>query len=148
AGFTLRSVRTWRAQARAPRRVVPVHRRILFALHGGYARQGRDRDCHESPWLPLRQGFEMTWRGALLAVVLLPATAAAQADQVATPPPNLVLSNYNSVPVGPYGGFEGAAYVARVDDPSASWFNPAGLAHQSAAQISGSAGVYQRTQVA
>jgi hypothetical protein len=64
-----------------------------------------------------------------------------------TPPPNLVLSNYYSVPVGPFGGLEGAAYVARVGDPSAAWFNPAGLARQNTAQISGSAGVYQRTSI-
>src|SRR4029077_17157770 len=90
----------------------------------------------------------MKSRAVLVAILLVPATAAAQVDQVATPPPNLVLPNYNSVPVGPYGGLEGSAYVARIDDPSASWFNPAGLAHQAAAQISGRAGVYQRTQVA
>jgi len=72
----------------------------------------------------------------------------AQVDQVTTPPPNLVLSNYDSVPVGPFGGLEGAAYVARVGDPSAAWFNPAGLTRQSTAQISGSAGVYQHTSIA
>jgi hypothetical protein len=86
--------------------------------------------------------------GILFVMCLISRPAAAQVEQVATPPPNLVVSNYNSVPVGPYGGLEGSAYVARIDDPSASWFNPAGLAHQAAAQISGSAGVYQRTQVA
>ena len=84
----------------------------------------------------------------LLAIWIVPAAAAAQVDEVATAPPNLVLSNYNSVPVGPYGGLEGSAYVARVDDPSAAWFNPAGLAKQASAQISGSAGIYQRTSVA
>jgi hypothetical protein len=73
--------------------------------------------------------------------------AFAQTDAVSTPPPNLVLDNYNSVPVGPYGGLEGAAYIARVGDPSAAWFNPAGLARQTTAQISGSAGVYQHTSV-
>jgi len=95
-----------------------------------------------------RRGLPISAGVALVATLLGPATAAAQIDQVATPPPNIVLSNYNSVPVGPYGGLEGSAYVARIDDPSASWFNPAGLAHQAAAQISGSAGVYQRTYVA
>jgi hypothetical protein len=85
----------------------------------------------------------------LIAASCLPsARAAAQSDPVATLPPNLVLSNYNSAPVGPYGGLEGSAYAARVDDPSATWFNPAGLARQAAPQISGSAGVYQRTAVA
>ncbi len=72
----------------------------------------------------------------------------AQTDLVATPPQNLVISNYNSTSVGPYGGLEGSAYVARVADPSAAWFNPAGLARGSSAQISGSAGDYQRTAVA
>jgi hypothetical protein len=74
-------------------------------------------------------------------------SAFAQVDVVATTPPNLVLNNYNSVPVGPFGGLEGAAYVARVGDPSAAWFNPAGLARQNTAQISGSAGVYEHTSV-
>jgi hypothetical protein len=78
---------------------------------------------------------------------LLAAPVCGQTDQVTTPPPNLILSNYGSVPVGPFGGLEGAAYVARVSDPSAAWFNPAGLARQSTAQISGSAGVYQRTSI-
>jgi hypothetical protein len=82
-----------------------------------------------------------------VAICLAAAPALAQVDQVVTPPENLVLSNYNSVPVGPYGGLEGSAYAARVADPSAAWFNPAGLARQAAAQISGSAGVYQHTSV-
>jgi hypothetical protein len=81
----------------------------------------------------------------LICLVATPLSA--QIDQVTTPPPNLLLSNYNSVPVGPFGGLEGAAYVARVGDPSATWFNPAGLAREETAQISGSAGVYERTSV-
>jgi len=81
------------------------------------------------------------------AACLLASPAFAQIEQVTTPPPNLVLSNYDSVPVGPFGGLEGAAYSARVGDPSAAWFNPAGLARQSTAQISGSAGVYEHTSV-
>src|SRR5215467_3811241 len=83
----------------------------------------------------------------LSATCLVAVPAFAQVDAVSTPPPNLVLNNYNSVPVGPYGGLEGAAYAARVGDPSAAWFNPAGLARQNTAQISGSAGVYERTAV-
>src|SRR5262252_2455227 len=81
------------------------------------------------------------------AACLLASPAFAQVEQVTTPPPNLVLSNYDSVPVGPFGGLEGSAYAARVGDPSAAWFNPAGLARQSTAQISGSAGVYEHTSV-
>jgi hypothetical protein len=81
--------------------------------------------------------------GAFL--IALPASA--QVEQVVTPPPNLILPNYDSVPVGPFGGLEGAAYVARVGDPSAAWFNPAGLARENTAQISGSAGVFQQTSI-
>ena len=78
------------------------------------------------------------------AVVALPHRVHAQSiDQVATMPPNVVLGNYDSVPVGPFGGLEGGAYVARVSDPSAAWFNPAGLAREPRAQISASAGVYK-----
>jgi hypothetical protein len=84
---------------------------------------------------------------AFVVTSLIALPASAQVDQVATPPPNLVLSNYESVPVGPFGGLEGDADVARVGDPSAAWFNPAGLARQNTAQISGSAGVYQRTSI-
>lgn len=78
----------------------------------------------------------------------MPLPSAGQSvDQVATAPPNIVLSNYDSVPVGPFGGLEGSAYAARVGDPSAAWFNPAGLSRQTTAQISGSAGVYDRTSI-
>jgi hypothetical protein len=80
-------------------------------------------------------------------LVVARAAAAQQVDPVLTSPPNLVLNNYDSVPVGPFGGLEGSAYVARVSDPSAAWYNPAGLTRQDAAQISGSAGVYQHTSV-
>ena len=78
------------------------------------------------------------------AVVAMPHRVRAQSiDQVATMPPNVVLGNYDSVPVGPFGGLEAGAYVARVSDPSAAWFNPAGLSREPAAQISASAGVYK-----
>ena len=87
-------------------------------------------------------------RLAVTAALCLAAHPAyAQVDQVVTPPPNLVLANYDSVPVGPFGGLEGSAYVARVGDPSAAWFNPAGLARENTAQVSGSAGVYQNTSI-
>jgi hypothetical protein len=81
----------------------------------------------------------------LTFLVSIPASA--QVDQVITAPPNLVLNNYDTAPVGPYGGLEGSAYSARIGDPSAAWFNPAGLSRQETAQISGSAGVYEHTSV-
>ena len=70
------------------------------------------------------------------------------AQDLVTPPPNVVLPNSNGIPVGPFGGLEGGAYVARVNDPSAAWFNPAGLSRAKTAQITGSAGLYQFTTVA
>jgi len=89
-----------------------------------------------------------TVAATLIAACLVSTRVWAQTDLVTTPPPNLIVANYNSTSVGPYGGLEGTAYVARIADPSASWFNPAGLARQGTPQISGSAGVYQRTLVA
>ena len=38
---------------------------------------------------------------------------------------------------------EGGAYVARVSDSSAAWFNPAGLSREAGAQVSASAGVFK-----
>ncbi len=84
---------------------------------------------------------------ALLLVSFAGSSIVHAQDQVTTPPPTVVLNNYGSVPVGPFGGLEGAAIVSRVGDPSAAWFNPAGLTREDGAQISGSAGVYQRTTV-
>jgi hypothetical protein len=74
-------------------------------------------------------------------------TAGAQTEPVTTPPPNIVLPNYGGVPVGPYGGLESGAYTARADDPSAAWFNPAGLSRTTGTQISGSAGLYDLTNI-
>ncbi len=83
----------------------------------------------------------------MIGVFIAQTAAAGQVDLVVTPPPNIVLNNHDTVPAGPFGGLEGSAFVARVGDPSAAWFNPAGLAREDTAQISGSAGVYQRTSV-
>jgi hypothetical protein len=64
----------------------------------------------------------------VLSVLAGASSAWAQSDPLVTPPPNVVLPNANGVPVGPFGGLEAGAYVARVNDPSATWFNPAGTA--------------------
>jgi hypothetical protein len=72
---------------------------------------------------------------------------AAQTESVTTPPPSIILPNYLGVSAGPYGGLESSASVARVGDPSAAWFNPAGLSRATGAEITGSAGLYQFTTV-
>jgi hypothetical protein len=80
-------------------------------------------------------------------IVAVPRTGLAQSDALVTPPPNIVVPNYNSVPVGPNGGLEASTYVARASDPSAAWFNPAGLSRATGTEIAGSAGMYQFTSI-
>src|SRR3954467_12949461 len=65
---------------------------------------------------------------------------------ITSPPPNIIVPNYNGIPTGPLGGLEGSAHVARAGDTSAPWFNPAGLS-QAGTQLSGSVGNYQFTTV-
>jgi hypothetical protein len=80
-------------------------------------------------------------------MTLLAGPALAQTAEVIEPPPNIILPNYLGVPSGPYGGLESAAAVARTSDPSAAWFNPAGLSRAAGTEITGSAGLYQLTAV-
>jgi hypothetical protein len=82
-----------------------------------------------------------------VAAVMIPLSALAQAPDVLTSPPNIVVPNYEGIPVGPFAGLEASAYVARTQDPSSAWFNPAGLSRAKGAQISGSAGLYQYTKL-
>jgi hypothetical protein len=82
---------------------------------------------------------------AIIAIALSPA-GFAQTEPITTPPPNIIVPNYNGVPVGPLGGLEGSAYVARATDTSAPWFNPAALS-KAGTQISGSVGTYKLTTV-
>lgn len=65
---------------------------------------------------------------------------------IISPPPNIIVPNYNGIPIGPLGGLEGSAYIARASDTSAPWFNPAGLS-QAGTQLSGSVGNYQYTTI-
>jgi hypothetical protein len=82
-----------------------------------------------------------------VALVAIPLSAFAQLPDVLSSPPNIVVPNYEGIPVGPFAGLEASAYVARIDDPSAAWFNPAGLSRAKGAQLSGSAGLYQYTKL-
>jgi len=85
---------------------------------------------------------------AVIFVGLGAAIADAQTTDLAAPPANILISNYNNVPVGPNAGLESGAYVARVGDPSAAWINPAGLSRGQSAELSGSSGLYQLSTVA
>lgn len=67
----------------------------------------------------------------------------AHPQNLVPPPITITLPNYNTIPVGQVGGFEGGAFVARADDASSNWFNPAGLSKAKVSSISSSAGTYQ-----
>lgn len=79
---------------------------------------------------------------ALLAAAPTPAQTL-PTPVVTVPPVSLILPNYNSVPVGEVAALEGGAFVARANDTSAGFYNPAGLALAEQSAISGSAGAYQ-----
>ena len=83
---------------------------------------------------------------ALAALLMIPARASAQTGLV-TPPPNVLLPNANGVPPGQTANLEGGAYVARADDSSSNWYNPAGLARASTSSVSATGGAYQGTTV-
>ncbi len=79
----------------------------------------------------------------LAAGVASAQTSAPPLPDVAVPPHPVMLPNYNTVPVGENGSLQGGAYVARVRDASATWFNPAGLAEVDKSSVSGTAGMFQ-----
>ena len=54
--IALRSRASRGEEARASRRLVPLHRPVLLALHGRHARQGRSQHGHQSPRLSPREG--------------------------------------------------------------------------------------------
>jgi len=82
----------------------------------------------------------------LLVVVLLalPAAARAQTPSVAVPP-NLILPNFDRLPVGQAEGIEAGAYLARTGDAGSNWFNPAGLAKSEKSAVNASANAYEWT---
>jgi hypothetical protein len=83
--------------------------------------------------------------------LLVPLAAAAQLAPVTnTPlglPKALVFPNYDNVLVGKEQAIEGGAYIARVNDPSASFYNPAGLVQAERAAIDASSTGYAYTKL-
>ncbi len=77
------------------------------------------------------------------AAVSLAAALFAQNPVVAPPGFTLTLPNYLMTPIGQLGGLEGGAFVARANDASSNWYNPAGLALADQSSVSSSAGSYQ-----
>src|SRR5512137_1399774 len=81
-------------------------------------------------------------RIAVLAAVLLPVAPLAQSPSFALPP-SAVLTNYDRVLIGQEAALESGAYVARVADSTAGWYNPAGLALVGRSVIGASATGYE-----
>jgi long-subunit fatty acid transport protein len=77
--------------------------------------------------------------------LLLLAASPLQAQQVSLG--GFILPNYDTIPVGRFSGLEGGAYVARADDTSANWYNPAGLTRAETATFSADSAIYQWTSM-
>ncbi|MBU0550769.1 outer membrane protein transport protein [Myxococcota bacterium] len=62
--------------------------------------------------------------------------------------PALLLLNYSRIPLGTRAAVEGGAFHARADDPSAAWYNPAGLTYAVQDTFSANVSVYEATWIA
>jgi long-subunit fatty acid transport protein len=82
-------------------------------------------------------------RGWLLALALLAAAPSARAQSSWFLPPSAVLTNYDRVLIGQEEALESGAFVARVADSTAGWYNPAGLALVRRSVIGASATGYE-----
>jgi len=80
---------------------------------------------------------------ACFAIVVLCATAAAAQVPTIIAPSNIILPNFNGQQPGVTGSLEVGAMVARGDDASATWYNPAGLSRIESSSMTGSAGAVQ-----
>ena len=81
--------------------------------------------------------------GLALVTVGLASGLAAQSFIIQPPGFTLTLPNYGMTPIGQVAGLQGGAFVARANDASSNWYNPAGLALAQKSSISSSAGTYQ-----
>jgi len=86
------------------------------------------------------------YAASLLAAALFafPAALEAQTPSVAVPP-NLILPNFDRLPVGQQEGIEAGAYLARTGDAGSNWYNPAGLAKSEKSAVNASATAYEWT---
>jgi hypothetical protein len=81
--------------------------------------------------------------GIGIAVAGLAGALEAQDFVIQPPGFTLTLPNYFMTPIGQVAGLEGGAFVARANDASSNWYNPAGLALAEKSSVSSSAGTYQ-----
>ncbi len=83
----------------------------------------------------------------LLALAVLLVAPPARAQSTFFLPPSAVLTNYDRVLIGQEEALEGGAFVARVADSTAGWYNPAGLALVRRSVIGASATGYELEMV-
>ena len=74
-------------------------------------------------------------------------TATAILVQAVVVPPNLILPNYDRLPVGQREGIEAGAFLARTNDAGANWYNPAGLGQSLKTALNASATAYEWTKM-
>lgn len=83
---------------------------------------------------------------ALYASLAATGNAAGQLPPFAVPP-NVILPNYERMPLGQREAIEGGAFVARTNDAGANWYNPAGLAQHKESALNASATAYEWTRI-
>lgn len=81
-----------------------------------------------------------------LASLFLVLANSASAAPIALPP-GIVLPNYDRTLVGQIESLEAGAYIARTHNPSANWYNPAGLARARGVELATSSSAYDWTSV-
>ncbi len=99
--------------------------------------RGRPRAVRGAAPASVRAALRIALCAALLALCFAPGGLRAQ---------TLILTNYNRHPVGELAGMQGGAVTARVSDPSAPWYNPAGLAGVSGSTVSANATIYEASR--
>src|SRR5262249_40243833 len=88
----IRPGRTRSAQTCATRRIVPLHRSVLFALHGWHARQRRGQHRTEQRGIRSRDGTTASARAVTEAVPMKQAVALALAVCLTWPPPPIAFA--------------------------------------------------------
>lgn len=74
-------------------------------------------------------------------------TVAAIVVQAVVVPPNLILTNYDRLPIGQREGIEAGAFLARTNDAGANWYNPAGLGNSVETSLNAGANAYEWTKL-
>jgi long-subunit fatty acid transport protein len=89
------------------------------------------------------QRFWASVRTGLVVFVALASRSVSAQSSGPVFPPSVVITNYDRVLVGEQESLEAGAFVARVGDSTAGWYNPAGLAKVDRTAIGASASGFE-----